>query len=96
MIALLGTVIGGIGIEWGPMVGSAIVVFLYFFLARYAGLSLLIQGVILVGIMTLAPQGILGALYRLPIHRAYRYLLRAYDRQKPPAESTDAGDKETD
>ena len=62
MTVLLATVIGGIGLEWGPLVGTIIVVFLHFQLARYAGISLLIQGVILVGIMLVAPQGLLGLL----------------------------------
>lgn len=60
MIVLLATVIGGIGLEWGPFVGTIIVVILEFQLARYAGISLLIQGIILVIIMLVAPQGILG------------------------------------
>jgi len=60
MIVLLATVMGGIGIEWGPLLGTIIVVFLHFQLARYAGMSLLIQGFILVIIMLVAPQGILG------------------------------------
>jgi branched-chain amino acid transport system permease protein len=60
MTALLATVIGGIGIEEGPLVGTIIVVVLRFQLARYAGISLLIQGLILVVIMLLAPQGIVG------------------------------------
>jgi branched-chain amino acid transport system permease protein len=60
MIVLLATVIGGIGLQWGPLVGTIIVVILEFQLARYAGISLLIQGIILVIIMLVAPQGILG------------------------------------
>jgi branched-chain amino acid transport system permease protein len=36
-----------------------VVVFLDFLLARYAGISMFIQGAILVGIMLLAPQGIM-------------------------------------
>jgi branched-chain amino acid transport system permease protein len=58
MIPILATVIGGIGTEVGPIIGTVIVVFLDFLLARYAGFSMLIQGAILVGIMLLAPQGI--------------------------------------
>jgi branched-chain amino acid transport system permease protein len=57
---MLATVIGGEGTEEGPIVGTIIVVFLYFLLARYAEISLIIQGIILVGIMLLAPQGIMG------------------------------------
>jgi len=60
MIVLLATVIGGIGLQWGPFVGTIIVVILEFQLARYPGISLLIQGIILLIIMLVAPQGILG------------------------------------
>lgn len=60
MIVLLATVIGGKGIEEGPLVGTAIVVILHFQLARYADISLLIQGSILVIIMLAVPQGITG------------------------------------
>jgi branched-chain amino acid transport system permease protein len=59
---MLGTIIGGGGTEEGPIVGTVIVVFLYFLLARYAEISLIIQGIILVGIMLLAPQGIVGSI----------------------------------
>jgi len=60
IVIMLATVIGGEGTEEGPLVGSVIVVFLYFLLARYAQISLIIQGVILVVIMLAAPQGIIG------------------------------------
>jgi branched-chain amino acid transport system permease protein len=60
MIVLLATVIGGKGLEWGPLIGTVIVVALRFQLARYAGISLLIQGLILLVIMLVAPQGIVG------------------------------------
>ena len=60
MILLLATVIGGLRTEGGPIIGSIIVVILYFLLARYAGFSLLIQGLILVVIMLISPQGIVG------------------------------------
>ena len=65
MIVLLATVIGGKGMEWGPLVGTIIVVGLRFQLARYAGISLLIQGLILVVIMLVAPQGIMGLVHKL-------------------------------
>ena len=70
MTLLLATVIGGEGIEEGPIVGTVIVVILHFLLAKYAGISLLIQGVILVGIMMLAPQGIIGAIRKTRIYRS--------------------------
>jgi len=60
MIVMLATVMGGIGLAWGPFVGTIIVVILQFQLARYPGYSLLIQGLILIGIMLVAPQGLLG------------------------------------
>jgi branched-chain amino acid transport system permease protein len=60
MILLLATVIGGIRTEQGPIIGTIIVVILYFALARYAGYSFLIQGIILIVIMLLSPQGIMG------------------------------------
>ncbi len=60
MMLLLATVIGGLRTEGGPIIGSIIVVILYFLLARYAGFSLLIQGIILIVIMLLSPQGIVG------------------------------------
>jgi len=73
MTLILATVIGGIRTEEGPILGTAIVVFLHFLLARYAGISLIIQGIILVGIMLLAPQGIIGSIRKT---RTYRSLLR--------------------
>ncbi len=59
MVPILATVIGGISTEEGPIIGTAVVVFLDFLLARYAGISMLIQGAILVGIMLVAPEGIM-------------------------------------
>ena len=73
MSLLLATVIGGIRTEEGPILGTIIIVFLYFLLARYAGYSLLIQGVILICIMLLSPQGIAGILRR---SRYYRHFAR--------------------
>ncbi|MBN2402440.1 MAG: branched-chain amino acid ABC transporter permease [Spirochaetes bacterium] len=65
MVMLLATVIGGIRTEQGPIIGTIIVVILYFALARYAGYSFLIQGIILIVIMLLSPQGIMGIIKRL-------------------------------
>ncbi len=78
MILMLATVIGGMSTEEGPIVGTIIVVFLHFLLVKYAGFSLLIQGVILVGIMLLAPQGIMGFLRKT---RPYRSLLQLATRR---------------
>lgn len=79
MTCLLATVIGGIGTEEGPIVGTIIVVFLHFLLARYGELSLLIQGVILVVIMLLMPGGIVGLIRRKT--RDYRSLLQLATRR---------------
>jgi branched-chain amino acid transport system permease protein len=76
---MLATIIGGEGTEKGPIVGTIIVVFLYFLLARYAEISLIIQGIILVGIMLLAPQGITGSIRK---SRTYRSLLQLTARRK--------------
>jgi len=76
MTLLLATVIGGMRTEEGPILGTMVVVFLYFLLARYAGYSFLIQGIILVGIMLLSPQGIVGVLRR---NRSYRSLAQFID-----------------
>ena len=75
MIVLLATVIGGKGIEEGPLVGTIIVVILHFQLARYADISLLIQGTILVVIMLAVPQGITGLVRDLRRAVAGRALL---------------------
>jgi branched-chain amino acid transport system permease protein len=73
MTLLLATVIGGMRTEEGPVIGAAVVVFLYFLLARYGGYSLLIQGLILIIIMLLSPQGIVGV---LRYGRFYRSLMQ--------------------
>jgi branched-chain amino acid transport system permease protein len=78
MTLILATVIGGMSTEEGPFVGTIIVVVLHFLLSRYAGISLLIQGVILVGIMLLAPQGIMGLIRKT---RPYHSLLRLATRR---------------
>jgi branched-chain amino acid transport system permease protein len=66
---LLATVIGGIRTEEGPFLGCIVTVFLYFLLARYSGYSLLIQGIILIVIMLVSPQGIVGMLRKLKWYR---------------------------
>lgn len=73
MTLILATVIGGMRTEEGPLVGTAIVVLLHFLLASYTGMSLLIQGVILICVMLVAPQGITGFLRQIG---AYRSLLQ--------------------
>lgn len=60
MVLLIAVIIGGMGTLEGPILGAAIVVFLQQMLARYAGLSLLIQGIIIVVIVLIIPKGIVG------------------------------------
>jgi branched-chain amino acid transport system permease protein len=76
MTLLLATVIGGIRTEEGPVIGTVVVVFLYFLLARYAGYNLLLQGVILIGIMLVSPQGIVGLLRRRRFYGRLSRLIR--------------------
>jgi len=71
MSLLLATVIGGVRTEEGPLLGSIVAVILYFLLARYSGYSLLIQGIILVVIMLVSPQGIVGMLRKLKWYRDF-------------------------
>jgi branched-chain amino acid transport system permease protein len=70
-VILLATVIGGIRTEEGPLIGSVVAVALYFMLARYSGYSLLIQGIILILIMLLSPQGIVGMLRKMRWYRNF-------------------------
>jgi branched-chain amino acid transport system permease protein len=72
MTLLLATVIGGIRTEGGPIIGTVVVVFLYFLLARYAGYSLLIQGLILIAIMLASPQGLVGLARRISKGKRFR------------------------
>lgn len=82
MILMLAAVIGGIRMEEGPAVGAIIVVILHFLLAKYGGASLLIQGIILVFIMLVAPRGLVGAVRRLIAYRPH-FLLRLKARREP-------------
>jgi branched-chain amino acid transport system permease protein len=75
MLILLATVIGGLRTEGGPIIGTIIVVILYFLLARYAGFSLLIQGIILVVIMLISPQGIVGILRKTKFYHSLERLV---------------------
>ena len=77
MICILGTVIGGLRTEVGPIIGTLIVVLLHFLLARYVGISLIIQGIILIGVMLVAPYGIMGTIRQ---SRPYSALLKVASR----------------
>jgi len=75
MTLMIATVVGGVGTQEGPIVGTAIVVALHFLLARYEGISLLIQGIILVAVMLLVPQGIVGTLRETRAYLLFRRLV---------------------
>ncbi len=77
LMPLMATVIGGEGIEEGPIIGAAIVTFLTFLLAPYGAWSLLIQGIILIVVVTVMPQGIAGLLRRVGAYRFPLKLLQA-------------------
>jgi branched-chain amino acid transport system permease protein len=79
LIPLMATVIGGEGIEEGPIIGAAIVTFLTFLLASYGAWSLLIQGVILIVVVTLMPQGIAGLLRQVGAYRFPAKLFQAVE-----------------
>jgi ABC-type branched-subunit amino acid transport system permease subunit len=77
LMPLMATVIGGEGIEEGPIIGAAIVTFLTFLLAPYGAWSLLIQGVILIVVVTVMPQGIAGLLRQVGAYRLPQRLFQA-------------------
>jgi branched-chain amino acid transport system permease protein len=83
MTMILATVIGGISTEEGPILGTVIIVFLHFVLARYAGISLVIQGTLLIIIMVLAPQGIMGFLRKTQTYHSLLGLWGKGLQQKP-------------
>lgn len=74
MIAMVSVIIGGLRAEVGPVLGTIVVVFLQFMLSRYAGYSLIIQGIILIGVMLVAPQGIMGFIRKTRGYRSLRQL----------------------
>ena len=71
MAILLSTVIGGMRTKGGSILGSIIYVFLYFLLARYGGYSLLIQGIILIIIILVSPQGLMGILSKFGFYNYF-------------------------
>jgi branched-chain amino acid transport system permease protein len=62
LIPLMASIIGGLRSVEGPIIGSIIVVILYLQLVRYLGLSLIIQGIIVLMFVFLAPKGLKGFL----------------------------------
>jgi branched-chain amino acid transport system permease protein len=56
------TIIGGIGTIEGPIIGSFLYVFLQQLLSGYPSVSLLILGAIAIGVILVAPKGIMGTI----------------------------------
>jgi len=56
------TIIGGIGTIEGPIIGSFLYVFLHQWLSEYPSVSLLILGGIAIGVILVAPRGIMGTI----------------------------------
>jgi branched-chain amino acid transport system permease protein len=77
LMPLMATVIGGEGIEEGPIIGAAVITFLTFQLAAYGAWSLLIQGIILVVVVAVVPQGIAGLLRQVGAYRFPQRLFQA-------------------
>jgi len=71
---ILFTAIGGFGTLWGPVVGPMLLVpigqaFLNVFGTKYAGLDLIIYGIIVVIVILFMPQGIVGWYGKLRLKR---------------------------
>lgn len=56
------TIIGGIGTIEGPIIGSFLYVLLHQWLSEYPSVSLLILGSIAIGVILVAPKGIMGTI----------------------------------
>jgi branched-chain amino acid transport system permease protein len=56
------TIIGGIGTIEGPIIGSFLYVFLNQWLSDYPSVGLLILGTIAIGVILVAPKGIMGTI----------------------------------
>jgi len=67
---MLAVIIGGMGTLEGPVIGAGICVFLDQLLANFPGMSLLIEGVIGLAIVFLAPHGLMGSLKRTTWYQA--------------------------
>ena len=69
MAMLIAVIIGGMGTLEGPFIGAAIIVFFQQMLAGFAGLSLILEGIIIVVIILTMPRGIMGVVKSLRAHR---------------------------
>ena len=62
---LIATVIGGLGASWGPLIGTAITLMIAELIASLYDVSFLVNGLILLGVLLLFPQGAIGLAYKL-------------------------------
>jgi branched-chain amino acid transport system permease protein len=65
VIITVSVILGGIGTIEGPIIGALIAVLLQEYLSQYTGISLIIEGAIVIAIMLLAPRGIAGTLHKV-------------------------------
>ncbi|WP_024511886.1 branched-chain amino acid ABC transporter ATP-binding protein/permease [Bradyrhizobium sp. ARR65] len=74
ILFLFGVVLGGAGSLFGPVLGAAVVVWLPEMLSDFAEYRLLIFGLLLLGVLWLAPDGVVGlfARFRRPVARPVR------------------------
>ncbi|MEM2704498.1 MAG: branched-chain amino acid ABC transporter permease [Candidatus Bathyarchaeia archaeon] len=70
LIPLMATIIGGLRSIEGPVVGAIIVTILYLQLVRFMGLSLIVQGIIVLIIVFVAPRGLKGIFKTIAEHTA--------------------------
>jgi ABC-type branched-subunit amino acid transport system ATPase component/ABC-type branched-subunit amino acid transport system permease subunit len=62
---LIATVIGGLGASWGPLIGTLITLMIAELIASLYDVSFLVNGLILLGVLLLFPQGAIGLVYKL-------------------------------
>jgi len=72
ILFLLAIIVGGAGSLFGPVVGAAITVLLPELLSQLAEYRLLFVGILLLGVLWLAPEGVIGLVSRLIPARRWR------------------------
>ena len=62
---MLATLLGGAGTFWGPSIGAVLFIAINYATRAYVGVSELLVGGILLGVILLAPTGVLGLWHRM-------------------------------
>lgn len=62
---LIATVIGGLGTSYGPLIGTLITLMIAELIASLYDVSFLVNGLILLSVLLLFPQGAIGLVYKL-------------------------------